>query len=195
MKTKDASLYISAWNTGFSTLVCTTLGLLLLEACFLRIGAKPTAHIFTVLVGTTFTTLIYRRIAGYRPTGQQRLRWTETGGYQRLISTSHLMSAALFIGVGYLGPTVFALGWVTPSALYIICLFLFPWSSMRFFRRSLPASWAMVSFGAIAGLLTERQNLQPLLLGMSIWMLWLSATFAWLRLIFIKHGKLGISSQ
>ncbi|KGF80636.1 hypothetical protein IA69_17715 [Massilia sp. JS1662] len=189
MRPTDASLDAVARNTGFSALVCTSLGLLLLEACFVQAAAKPSTHVIIAVVGATLAALMYRRIAIYLGMGPGHSLPQQGGIDAALLRLSQLGSAVLLMIVGYVGAKVFATGSATTSGLFTLCLLFFPWSRVAFCRMHLPASWLMIILGMVAGLLTAARLPHPLVLGVAIWMLWISAASAWMRFIFIRRNK------
>jgi hypothetical protein len=189
MKTEGSTFDKTIRNAGFSVLMCTTVGFLVLEKCLIRLGASPVAHITGMVIGTTLVILIYRGIGSYwliPATYPPLCNRTENAS---LLSNSHLTSALLLISIGYFGAKTLSSGWATASGLYVIFLLLFPWSRVALCRRSLAASWSLISLSVIAGLLTAGRQPHPLLLSIGAWMLWFAAAGTWLRLILLKKRK------
>jgi hypothetical protein len=189
MKTEGSTFDKTMRNAGFSVLMCTTIGFLVLEKCLIRLDAGPVAHITGMVIGTTLVILIYRGIGSYwfiPATCPPLFNRTENAS---LFSASHLTSALLLIIIGYLGAKALGSGWATASGLYVIFLLLFPWSKVALCRRSLAASWSLISLSVIAGLLTAGRQPHPLLLMSAVWMLWLAAAWTWLRLILLRKRK------
>lgn len=185
----DGSLTIQARNIGFSGFQCTTLGFFLLENCLIQLCAKPLAHITSVVVATAIVSFIYRHIKAYvsKPTTCVGESSQERGN--RPWNLSNLISAVLLISIGYMGALAVESQWTTPSALYAICLFVFPWSKVALCRRNLPASWLVMNIGTACGFIAEAPLPNPIFLGISVWLFWMAALGAWIRLIFLKREK------
>lgn len=186
---RENSLKIQARNIGFSGIQCTTLGLFLLEACLAQLGARPVAHLASVVVGTAIMSSFYRHIKAYEPKPMTYIAAANQEKGSRLLNISDLLSALFLISFGYMGALIAGGQWATPSALYAICLFLFPWSKIALCRKHLPASWLVMNVGVASGSIAEGLLPHPIALGISAWVFWTAATGAWFRLIFLKREK------
>jgi hypothetical protein len=189
MKTEGSTFDKTMRNAGFSALVCTTFGFLMLETCLIRLAARPVVHLTGMVIGTTLVVLIYRGMIGYWRVLAASTLETNRAEDESLFSTSHLTSALLLVGIGYLGAKTLGSGWATASGLYVIFLLLFPWSKVPLCRRSVAASWSVISLAVIAALLTAGQQPHPLLLSIVVWILWIAAAWTWLRLILLRKRK------
>lgn len=185
----EGSLKIQARNIGFSGFQCITLGFLLLETCLIQLGAKPIAHLTSAVAAAAIASFIYRRIRAYEPKSTTYAAVANQEKGSRILNVSDLLSALLLISVGYIGAFVIGSQWSTPSALYAICLFLFPWSKIPLCRKNVPASWLVMNVGVASGFVTEGALPHPLFLGISAWVFWIAATGAWFRLIFLGREK------
>jgi uncharacterized membrane protein len=188
MRAEDFRLDIRARYTGFSGLQCASLSFFLLEACLIRLDARPAAHAASIVIAALLAAMVYRGIAAYRSVATSfmlgSVRCENT-----LFSLSHLVSALLLVGIGYMGVIALRSGWATLAALYVACIFLFPWVKLALCRKNLPAAWLTTSLGVALGFLTADPLPQPALLAFAVWSLWITTMGAWLRLLVLRRQK------
>jgi hypothetical protein len=127
METKDRALSIRAWNIGFSGLLCTGLGFLLLEKCSIEMGARPIVHITSTVVCALIAGATFRGAALQRPAASPAV---ENGPQKRGLpaSAGNIVSAMLLACIGYAGAVALKGGWATNAAVLAVCLHLIPWS-------------------------------------------------------------------
>jgi hypothetical protein len=189
MRAEDFRLDIRARYTGFSGLQCASLGFFMLEACLIRLGARPAAHVASITVVAMLVALLHCGIAAYRSVGGTFMRGSFRCEDDALFSLSCLLSALLLTGIGYMGVIALCSGWAILSALYVACIFLFPWAKIALCRKNLPASWLMTSAGVALGFLTAGAPPYPPLLAFMVWTLWITSVGAWLRLVVLRRQK------
>jgi len=176
------------WNTGFSALLCTALGFLLLETCIVQLKGKPLVHVIGTLMAIGLGAGILLRIAPYRPTS-----FLPTGMLgQRTAPPSGIamMSSGLLLAAtGYAGAVVPGSGWATDSVIFAACVYLVPWSRIPLCRRGFAVPLCIVMLAALAVLVARGPLPHPVSLLISAWLLWVTAIFTWAMLFIVRQRQ------
>jgi hypothetical protein len=190
MTEHEEKLDRSIRNSGFGALLCFSLGLVLLEAWLIRLDARPGAHLLTA-GGAVVAALAYRALAGrYRAARQRSFDHIGDGrGIRPGALALALPGVALLIAFGYAGALALASGVVTLFGAFAIVACSFPWSRVGLCRTRILLPSALVIGTALLALPRLDQLPHPLLLPLSVWMLWLTASGAWIRNAYCKWRR------
>lgn len=186
MNMKDPRHDVPIWNSGCAALMCIIFTALLAEAFIGQAGAGPGVHLACALLFLAQAAAIYLSIRPYR-SGTAPM--TGFGGGGRLGKGADLAAALCLAALGYGGIAWLSAGWALPAGLLALLLCVLPWSRVPLCRNRLPVAAAVLLAGATAALLAAKPVHAPLFLLVPVWMLWLAATGAWLRLILLKRRK------
>ena len=189
MEKKEVMLETTIRDSGFSALLCCTLGFILLEIWIVRLGARPIGHILTLSIGTALAALAYRAIvpsymAAALPAGSE-----VKPDNDKLPSLANLAGAALLVMFGYTGALALANGWMTLFAAFAGSACLFPWSRVGLCRTRILVPASLFVLATVCGMLAADQLPHPLLFPVAVWMLWVAAAGAWLRNIVYRRRK------
>jgi hypothetical protein len=191
METKDRALSIRAWNIGFSGLLCTGLGFLLLEKCSIEMGARPIVQITSTVVCALIAGATFRGAALQRPAASPTV---ENGPQKRGLpaSAGNIVSAMLLACIGYAGAVALKGGWATNAAVLAVCLHLIPWSRIPLCSAGFLVPWGILMLSAAATMVTWGTLLAPLSLVAGAWFLWMASLCAWMMLIFLRKQRLKV---
>lgn len=171
--------------------MCIAFGLILMTGILFFAGSKPFSCFACGVIGAASIVLMYRRIAVHRRAVSVReravlVRAIGISGYLADLGASLLLAA-----LGYLGAVAAASGWIVAFTPYLLLTFFFPWSRIGLCRRSLTQPLSLLCAGMIVGLAVTDRLPHPIVVGVVVWMLWMSAVLAWLRLVLIDRYKPG----
>lgn len=189
MNEMNLKLEASIRNSGFSAFLCSALGFVLLETWIIQIGGKPIVHTMIVSIGAILACIIYRTIVPSYAAAAMSSNEAVRDKLGKLRGSASLACAALLVLFGYAGAMALLSGWMTNFAVFAGCAYLFPWSKIALCRTHLRISAALVTIAMALGLLVADPLPHPLLLPVAIWMLWMTAVWAWLMNIFYRHRK------
>jgi len=172
MQDEHARLAASIRDSGFSALLCVTLGCVLLEAWFVALGARPLGHVVLVSVASILAGSAWRFLvlpharAGVRPSGPPK-------------RAARLVGAILLAGFGYAGALAFLSGSMSLFASFPACAFLLPWSRSTLCREHIALPLGCVAGACFAGLVTAPHLPPSWQFPVAVWMCWLAAALAW----------------
>lgn len=189
MSETNVKLETSIRNSGFSTLLCSALGFVLLEAGTVRLGGKPIAHAIIVSIGAILACIIYRAIVPYYATAAMQSNKAVRDKHGKLPSSTNLICAALLVMFGYAGAMALSSGLMTIFAVFAGFAYIFPWSKIALCRTHIRISVALVTLAMGLGLLVADHLPHPLLFLVAVWMLWMAAVWAWLMNIFYRQRE------
>lgn len=169
-------------DSGFGAWLCFLLGLVLLESWFIRMEARATVHLVTAPSGSAIAALAYRALtrryraaAGDAPaSGRGGRGWAPAG-------------LALLLAFGYGGALALRSGMVTLFGAFAVLACTLPWSRIKLCRRHILLPTALVIGSLVLALPRLDRLPHPLLLPLSVWMLWLAAVSAWLRNLYYRR--------
>lgn len=173
MNDQHAVREASIRNSGFSALLCSTLGFVLLEACLIRLGAKPIAHVIVVSLGVMLASLACRILLPRQPASPDCRWW----------------NVALLVVFGDVGAVAFSSGSITLFGAFTASAYLIPWSKIALCRTSALVPVALVSTVMIAGLSRADQLPRTQSFLIAAWMLGLAAVVSWLSNIFYRKQR------
>lgn len=173
MNDRSAMLEASIRNSGFSALLCSTLGFALLEACLIRLGAKPIAHLIVVSVGLTLASLACRIVLPPQPASPDSRWW----------------NAAVLAVFGGVGAVAFTSDSITLFGAFTASACLLPWSKIALCRTRVLLPLLLVSTAMFVGLSTADQLPRTPSFLIAVWMLGLAAVVSWLSNIFYRKRR------
>lgn len=187
MKDSVVVLETSIRNSGFSALLCSTLGFAMLEAWILRLGIRPTVHMVAISVGAVFATVIYRTVLPSCQTKEKCASQQTQFSPIRPTSADGAVCAALLVAFGYSSAVILSRGSMLIFAGFAACASLFPWSAFALCRTRISVSLTLVSLAAVIGMLMLDVLSAPFLPPLAVWMLWMAAVGAWVRNIILRR--------
>ena len=170
MNDQHATREASIRNSGFSALLCSTLGVVLLEAWVIRLGAKPIAHVIVVSLGVMFAGLACRTLLPRQPASPDSRWW----------------NAAILVVFGYAGAAAFSSDSMTLFGAFTAGACLLPWSKIALCRTSALLPLVLVSTAMAVGLSMADQSPGTPSFLIAVWMLGLAAVVSWLSNIFCR---------
>jgi hypothetical protein len=189
MQSNGATIDARIRNAGYTALVCTVTGYLLIEAFISRQEARPSAYMISTGIGMAAFALVWRVAEFHRfahATGDSRNPSREL---RRLGATGFLLSSFVLAGIGYLGVDVLGGGWASSISLFAVCIYLFPWSWVPLYRTGILIPSSLIIAGAVARLCRGLQLPHPIILAFASWVFWAIATASLLRLVTLKKRK------
>lgn len=178
-----------ACDSAFGAFAAVVVGLALLETGLVLLQAKPGAHLFSMLVGGAFIALTLRRFLQCWPPRAQAASDVNHRHPRRIAGTARATSCALVGGAGYVAAGTLSSGYVTPFMLFAAGLVFMPWTRIAQTRTECLVHGAVGALGLGAGLLTSYPRLNPVLLPAVAWLLWMSATAGWVRIVLDEKRK------
>ncbi|MFC0254029.1 hypothetical protein [Massilia consociata] len=188
MDDKHAMLESSVRNSGFSTLLCSTLGFVLLEGWAIRNNAKPFTHAVIVALGSILAAIIYRVLLSPEATARTRMA---VFSHSSRGSWNHFNPASivLLLTFGYAGAAALSSGSFLLVAAFTACASLFPWSRIPLCRTCILSPLALMTIATFLGILLTDQVPHLIYFLVAVWMLWIAAACSWLQSILRRRRR------
>jgi len=183
----DGPVTAAMRNSAFSTLLCATLSLLILQMLAFRQGLPLASYAVATLVNTAMTGFILRRVLSYcvppnptdhsKPHAAVARSGLSIGGRCLLMATLGHVSFAVILG-----------GWITPLALLAPVLICMRWGTLVAQRRDCIACWSATLAGSVSAVVFSDAQLTPITLPAACWLFWMCTTVSWLRLLALTRS-------
>lgn len=177
-------------DSAISTLLCATIGVLLLETWVFTLRTTVTSRLFGVVVGTALIALLIRRVLRLLSRSenleQHPLKPDRSDGFDATMAGKCLVAAAL----GYAAMAVLLNGWLTTIAFVAAILVFAPWGRIVRHRLECVACWAVFSGTSAIAISLSGIWTNPVVFLFVTYALWTVTLASWMRLLnHMRHAK------
>lgn len=179
----EASLSTKIGDSAIATLLCATMGVLLLETWCITRGTAVTIHLFSAVAGMAVIALLLRRALRFMPLSRNLERYASGPDRPESVDAGMAGKCLGAAGLGYAATAVLLCGWLTTIAPVAAILVFAPWSRIVRHRVECLACWAAFSAASAIAIWPSSIWMNPVPFLFVTYALWIITLVSWMTLL------------